>query len=189
MKTGILGGTFDPVHLGHLILAQEIREKLGLHRVVFVPAYRAPHKGKAELAAGRHRLNMLKLAVRADPFFGVSGVELRRRGISYTIDTVNAFKRMYPGDEVFFIAGSDLAPDLKTWKEYRRLLKAVKFVVARRPGYPAGGKTVPGVTPVRIRAVDISSAEIRARIKDGLPVRYFLPESVHSYIESNGLYR
>jgi len=188
MKTGILGGTFDPVHLGHLILAQEIKEKLGLGRVIFVPAYRAPHKGKSGLLPARHRLNMLRLAVRGNPSFSVSDIELRRRGISYTIDTVNAFGRRYPADELFFIAGSDLVPDLKTWKEYRSLLKAVTFVVAGRPGYPAPGKRVPGVTSVRIRTVDISAAEIRTRRKNGLQVRYFLPEAVYRYIVANRLY-
>jgi len=189
MRTGILGGTFNPVHLGHLILAQEIKEKLALERVIFVPAYRAPHKDMAWLIPARHRLEMLKLAVRGNPGFSVSDIELRRQGVSYTVDTIAALKKKYPQDEIFFIAGSDLAPDLKSWKHFSGLLRMVNFVIARRPGYPAGKGLSSGVTPVKIRAVDISAADIRKRIKDGLPVRYFLPEAVQSYIVRNKLYR
>ena len=188
MKIGILGGTFNPVHLGHLILAQEVKEKLGLERIIFVPAYRAPHKDMAWLIPARHRLNMLKLAVRGNPAFSVSDMELRRQGVSYTIDTIAALKKKYCEDDFFFIAGSDLAPELKTWKHYRGLLEMVRFVIARRPGYPAGKKLTSGVMPVKVRAVDISAADIRRRIKEGLPVRYFLPKAVHDYIVAQKLY-
>lgn len=188
MKIGILGGTFNPIHTGHLILAEEAREKLGLDRVIFVPAYLPPHKQDGGIIAASERLSMVKLAIKSNRYFAVSDIEIKRDGRSYTIDTVKQFKKIYPADELYFIIGSDLLNYLEEWKELGEIIKMVNFTVATRPGYPL--ERIPSyISTLAIRAVDISGFGIRQAIKEKKSFRYLVPEAVFSYITKRGLYR
>ncbi|HOW43106.1 MAG TPA: nicotinate-nucleotide adenylyltransferase [Candidatus Omnitrophota bacterium] len=187
MKTGILGGTFNPVHIGHLILAEEAREKLKLDRVIFVPTCIPPHKQNGDIAAAVDRYRMVKDAIRGNRHFCASDIEIRRRGRSYTIDTLRQLKKKYPRDEMYFITGSDLLRYLKEWKDLREVIRMVKFVVATRPGYPLA-KIPAYIKTVQTRAVDVSAFEIRQRIKKGQSFRYLLPEAVYAYIIKRKLY-
>jgi len=188
MKIGILGGTFNPVHLGHLILAEEVRENLGLDRIIFVPANIPPHKNASDIASAKERFNMLKFAVSNNKYFCVSDLEIKRSGPSYTIDTIKELKRIYPEDELYFITGSDLLKYLNEWKDLSEIIKLVKFVVATRPGYPL--EKIPSyIQTIAIRAVDISAFEIREAVKQKKSFRYLVPESVFKYINKKRLYR
>jgi nicotinate-nucleotide adenylyltransferase len=188
MKIGILGGTFNPIHIGHLILAEEAREKLGLEKIIFVPTYLPPHKDNSHIACAVKRLAMIKLAIKGNRNFSVSDTEIKRDGKSYTIDTIRNFKKIYPDDELFFIIGSDLLNYLDEWKDLDEIIKMVKFIVVTRPGY-ALEKIPSYISTVAINAVDISGFEIRRRVKENLSLRYLVPEAVHRYIIRNKLYR
>jgi len=188
MKTGILGGTFNPIHIGHLILAEEAREKLGLERVIFVPAYLPPHKDNSDIAPASDRLKMVRLAIRGNRYFMASGIEIRRDGRSYTIDTIKGFKELYPRDELYFIIGSDLLKYLNDWKDLGEIIKMVKFIVATRPGYPL--ERIPSyIQTMPIRAVDVSAYEIRSCVRENKSFRYLVPEEVLKYINKKGLYK
>src|SRR3989338_3040523 len=188
MKIGILGGTFNPIHIGHLILAEEVREKLKLDKVIFVPTYLAPHKDNSDLAPAHARLAMIKLAIKGNRYFLASDLEIKRNGRSYTIDTMKEFKKLYPQDELYFIIGSDLLKYLDDWKDLQEIIKMVRFIVATRPGYPL--EKIPShISTIPIRAVDISGFEIRKAIKENKSFRYLVPELVLKYIVSKKLYR
>jgi nicotinate-nucleotide adenylyltransferase len=188
LKIGILGGTFNPIHIGHLILAEEVREKLELDKVIFVPTYIPPHKQNSDVAAAVERLRMVKAAIKGNLHFFASDIEIKRKGPSYTVDTVKALNKKFPGDEMYFITGSDLLKYLDEWKDFRALLRLVKFVVATRPGYPL--EKIPSyVRRVSIRAVDVSAFEIRQCIKGRKSFRYLVPESVFVYINKKKLYK
>ncbi|MFH1127828.1 MAG: nicotinate-nucleotide adenylyltransferase [Candidatus Omnitrophota bacterium] len=188
MKIGILGGTFNPIHIGHLILADEVREKLSLDKIIFVPAYLPPHKDNSDIAAPVERFKMIKLAIKGNKNFAVSNIEIKRDGRSYTIDTVKEFNRLYPKDELYFITGSDLLKYLEDWKDLPEIIKLVRFVVATRPGFPLE-KIPTYIQTVAIRAVDVSAFEIRSCIKEGKSFRYLVPEAVFSYINTKRLYQ
>jgi len=188
MKIGILGGTFNPVHIGHLILAEEAREKLGLDKIIFVPAALPPHKDNVNIAPALDRLKMLKLAVRTNKFFGVSEAEIKRQGRSYTIDTLKEFKRKYGSDELYFIIGSDLLKYLNEWKDLSEIIKMVKFVAATRPGYPL--EQIPHyIQTLAIRAVDVSGFAVRQCVREQKSFRYLVPDKVFDYINKRKLYR
>ncbi|MDD5166153.1 MAG: nicotinate-nucleotide adenylyltransferase [Candidatus Omnitrophica bacterium] len=188
MKIGILGGTFNPVHLGHLILAEEIREKLKLDKIIFVPTYLPPHKDNTDIAEARHRYTMVKLAIKSNKFFLASDIEIKRDGRSYTIDTIKEFNKKYAKDELYFVIGSDLLKYLDEWKDLNEIIKMVKFIAATRPGYPL--QNLPAyISTVPIRAVDISGFEIRSAVKEGRSFRYLVPDSVFKYINRERLYR
>lgn len=188
MKIGILGGTFNPIHIGHLILAEEAREKLKLDKVIFVPAYLPPHKDKSEIAPAKYRYKMIKLAIKKNRYFSVSDMEIKRDGRSYTIDTIREFKKIYGQDELYFIIGSDLLKYLDEWKDLDEIIKMVRFIVATRPGYPL--EKIPShISTIPIRAMDVSGFEIRKAIKEGKSFRYLVPEAVFKYINRNKLYR
>jgi len=187
MKIGILGGTFNPIHIGHLILAEEAREKLELEKVVFVPAYLPPHKENSDIAAAGVRYEMVKLATKTNKYFAASDIEIKRDGRSYTIDTVKEFKNIYLKDELYFIIGSDLLKYLDEWKDLAEITKIVKFIAATRPGYPL--EEIPAyISTLPIRAVDISGFEIRQAIKNNKSFRYLVPDEVFKYITKKGLY-
>ena len=187
MRIGILGGTFNPVHIGHLILAEETREKLSLDRVIFMPTNIAPHKDNQDVASSCDRYKMLKLAIKTNSYFSVSDIEMKRKGASYTIDSLREFKNIYPSDELYFIVGSDLLKYLDDWKDLSDIIKMVKFIVATRPGYPL--EKIPAyIKTIAIRAVDISAFEIRQAVKSHISFRYLVPEAVHSYILKRKLY-
>ncbi|MDD4938576.1 MAG: nicotinate-nucleotide adenylyltransferase [Candidatus Omnitrophica bacterium] len=188
MKIGLLGGTFNPIHTGHLILAEEVREKLLLDRIIFVPAYLPPHKDNSEIIPARLRLDMVRAAIKGNRHFSVSEIEIKRDGRSFTIDTIREFKKDYPGDKLYFIIGSDLLKYLDDWKDLDEIIKMVDFIAATRPGYPL--ERIPSrISTVPIRAVDISGFEIRKAIKENKSFRYLVPESVFNYIRKKRLYR
>lgn len=188
MKIGILGGTFNPIHLGHLILAEEARERLELDKVIFVPTYLPPHKDATSIVAASARFEMIELAIRGNAAFGVSDSEIRRRGASYTIDTLREFQKEYRRDTLYFVIGSDLLTYLDGWKDLNEIVKMCTFIAATRPGYPLE-KIPSNIQTMPIRAVDISGFEIRSRVGEGRSVRYLVPDAVHQYILERGLYR
>ena len=188
MKIGILGGTFNPIHIGHLILAEEAREKLGLDKIIFVPAYLPPHKASSDIAPAATRFEMAKLATKGNRFFSVSDTEIKRDGRSYTIDTLREFKKKYPEDELFFIIGSDLLTYLADWKDLGEILKMVKFIAATRPGY-ALDKIPSYIHTLPIRAVDISGFAIRNCVRGKKSFRYLVPDEVYKFIISKKLYK
>jgi len=188
VKIGILGGTFNPIHIGHLILAEEAREKLELGRILFVPTYLPPHKENSDIAPASDRLKMASLAIKGNKYFMVSDIEIKRDGRSYTIDTLREFKAIYPKDELYFIIGSDLLKYLDDWKDLNEIIKMVKFIAATRPGYPL--EKIPSyIDTVAIRAVDVSAFEIRSCVRENKSFRYLVPEEVFNYINKKGLYK
>jgi len=188
MRIGILGGTFNPIHIGHLILAEEVREKLKLDKIIFVPAYLPPHKDNSDIASWRVRLAMVKLAIKGNRYFAVSDSEIKRDGRSYTIDTLKEFKKIYPQDELYFIIGSDLLKYLDEWKDLDEIIQMVRFIAATRPGYPL--EKIPShISTIPIRAVDISGFEIRKAIKENKSFRYLVPDVVYKYIIKKKLYK
>lgn len=189
MKIGILGGSFNPIHAGHLILADEVREKLKLDKIIFIPLYLAAHKEEKDLLCSGERMKMVRMAIKGNPDFEASDIEIKRQGKSYTIDTLRALKEKYPSrDKFFFIVGSDALGYLDSWKDIDQVMKLAKLVVALRPNYPL--KNLPeGVLPVVIESVDVSGFRLRQRLKAGESIRYYLPKGVYEYIENKGLYK
>lgn len=183
LKIGIYGGTFDPIHHGHLILAREAREKLGLEKLIFVPARIAPHK-RAPFASAEMRLSMLQAAVAGEKGLEVDDCELRRPPPSYTIDTVESVQQREPGAEIYYLIGEDNLAGLGNWRRFDRLQKIVRFVVLDR----TGAEGTHGY-PIIARKIDISATGIRKRIASGQPIRYLVPESVEEIIRRNNLYR
>ena len=187
MKIGILGGTFNPVHIGHLILAEEAREKLGLNKIIFVPTALPPHKDNLNIAPAVDRLKMLKLAIKGNKFFGVCDVEIKRQGRSFTIDTLRELKAKFSHDQLYFIIGSDLLKYLNEWKDLSEIIKMVNFVAATRPGYPL--EQIPHyIQTLAIRAVDVSGFEVRQCVVDKKSFRYLVPDRVFDYINKRRLY-
>ncbi len=188
MKIGILGGTFDPIHYGHLILGEQVRVQLGLDRVIYVPTFMPPHKISGSIAAASHRLKMVALAVKKNKRFSVSDIEIRRRGKSYTVDTLRQIKKRHPAAELFFICGSDLVNEIPTWKNVDQIYGMARFVLAKRPGF---GKRLSGKNFIKINVaqVDISSSVIRDLVRQGRSIRYLTPGTVVEYIEKHGLYK
>lgn len=192
-RLGILGGSFDPVHLGHLLAAQDAWENAGLDRVVFMPAAQAPLRSAAPQATAEQRLALLRAALEGDDRFALSTLELERGGTSYTIDTVQAFRALHPAAELFWIIGADQAARLPLWHQIAALSQLVQFIVLARPGFPASPPTaLPEglrLLPVPMHECAISSSEIRLRLAAGKPVRLFLPAPVADLIEREHLYR
>ncbi|GAA6741911.1 nicotinate-nucleotide adenylyltransferase [Thermus oshimai] len=186
MRIGLFGGSFDPIHIGHLLAASEAAEALGLDRVLFVVAARPPHK--TPIAPPEARYEMVLLATAEDERFSASRLELARPGPSYTVDTLREARALFPGAELFFITGADAYRDLPTWKEGERLADYATLVAVARPGYPLEALFAP-VIPLWVPEVGISSTEIRRRIKEGRSVRYWVPRPVEVYLERNGFYR
>jgi len=190
MRIGILGGTFNPIHMGHLVLAEEAKEKLNLEKVIFVPAYIPPHKKDEEITTkADDRLKMVNLAIRGNPSFEVSTFEMDSKTTSYSIETLRELKRRY-GEEtkLFFITGADSLGELFSWKGLDEIFKLSQFIVANRPGYDIANlpKEVEVVT---ITPLEISSSQIRRKIREGKSIRYLVPEAVMEYILAKGLYK
>ncbi len=192
-RIGVMGGSFDPVHLGHLIAAQDAREALRLDRVILMPAAQAPLKAGEPRVSDATRLALLRAAVVDTPGLEVSTLELERGGVSYTVDTARALRHAHPVDSLFWIIGADQAAQLSRWREIGVLAALVEFIALARPGYafPPASALPAGVRlhPVTAHTVEISSSEVRSRIAAGLPVRCFLPPEVARRIESENLYR
>lgn len=186
MKIGILGGTFNPPHYGHLILAQEVLQKLKLDRVLFIPANLPPHKN-ATLVSAAHRHAMVERSIKGNKKFSLCDVEIRRGGTSYTIDTVLELKKKFPGKELYLIVGSDLARTFHAWKERERLSVLSRIVVARRREFPLRKKN--NFIAVDILHIGISSSLIRELVKEKKSIRYLVPLEVEKYIKRYKLYR
>jgi len=199
-RVGIIGGSFDPVHLGHLIIAQDAAERLGLSKVVFIPAAAPPHKQHMLLTDAGHRLNMLKLALEANPRFFASDVEIQRGGLSYTVDTIKALSEIHRDADLFLIVGSDTLVELHTWHRINELLQLCNVATVLRPGIDSMKVIGPRIQlPEECRAqlmeyvidahrIEISSTEIRRRIAEGRSIRYRVPAKVEAYICEHGLY-
>lgn len=189
MRIGILGGTFNPIHMGHLILAEEACFKLKLDKVIFIPTFIPPHKDIAPDIKAEDRLKMVELAIEGNHRFEASSFEIDSKKRSYSIETLKEFKKRYGEDaELYFITGSDSLKDLFSWKDINEIFKISKFIVANRPGYPV--KDIPKeVQTVVITPIEVSSEDIRRRIMEGRSVRYIVPEKVRQYIMDHKLYR
>jgi nicotinate-nucleotide adenylyltransferase len=199
MRLGIFGGTFDPVHLGHLLLAENCRETCGLERVVFVPCARSPHKQDRQPTSGAARLEMLRLAIGGNDDFEASDLELQRGGISYSVDTVAAIRQANDDTELYFLLGADSLAQFHLWKQPERICELATLLVIMRPGtekpriatelfarLPDGGlRMMNCAAPL----IDISSSDIRARVAAGKSIRYRTPRAVEEYIRANRLYR
>jgi nicotinate-nucleotide adenylyltransferase len=184
-----LGGTFNPVHLGHLLIAQAALEQARLDAVWFIPSATPPHKTAPDLAPAADRWRMLRLALRGEPRFEAKDVELRRGGRSYSIETVQQLRRRYPHATFYFIVGADSVRELHTWKEAERLVRLCRFLAVGRPGFRLGGPLAGRCRVVRGRLCEISSREIRARVRRGDSIRYLVPAAVFRYIHARKLYQ
>jgi len=195
---GILGGTFDPVHYGHLIAAEYARHEYKLEKVIFMPAARPPHKELTEVLDSNHRYEMVKRAIAGNPAFVLSNLEMKRTGNSYTIDTIRYLISEYPETAIFFIMGADSLLTMMTWKDYQTLAQLCQFVVVTRPGYviqkddpvleQLPSELWDNVHFLPIPGLDISSSDIRQRVAAGRPIKYLLPSDVEEYIMETGLY-
>lgn len=187
-----MGGTFDPIHHGHLVAAEEVRDYFDLNEVVFVPSARPPHKIGQTISDPRHRFLMCVLATISNPFFSVSSVEIERQGPSYSIDTVQHFRKLWgESTEVFFITGADAFSQISTWNNSSDLLKICTFVAATRPGFPLDpdhDQLINSLKTIEVSALAISSSEIRRRVSQRKTIKYLLPEPVEDYIYKNRLY-
>jgi nicotinate-nucleotide adenylyltransferase len=189
MKLGLFGGSFDPVHTGHLLVAQAAREEAGLERIYFIPAAQSPFKPGSAPASGGQRMQLLRLALAGATHAEVDDQEIRRGGISYSIDTVRGYAERFPGAKLCYLIGADQTPQLHLWREAAELAKLAEFLVVPRPGeaapaLPAGfrGKALRGWP------LGVSSSEIRARVKTGAGITHLVPAAVEEAIRNNGLY-
>ena len=192
MKIGFLGGSFDPVHFGHLIAAQDVYEQYHFDRLFLVPAAQAPLKAQDMQSVTEDRLAMLRAACEWDHRLEIADYELNKGGVSYTIDSVRHFRQQFPHDELFWIIGGDQLPLLHKWKDISQLAALVEFIFLERPGHPSKPHT--DITGLRLHRCDghlieISSSELRQRVRQGRSLNYFCPQKVIAYIESKKLYR
>lgn len=215
-KLGILGGTFNPIHFGHLAAAEEVRDRLKLDRILFIPSSLPPHKVEKDIPSAVQRMEMVRLATAENSHFAPSNLEIERGGRSFTIDTIEALLQTYPGTELYFIAGIDSFLEIQAWYQWERLLTLCGFVVIPRPGYHfrdlarlgfmkhaekellgldegdlkqaviRSGAYAVYLEPVPLS--DISSTDIRTRVKAGASIKYLLPDTVETYIIKNKLY-
>jgi nicotinate-nucleotide adenylyltransferase len=214
MKWGLFGGTYDPIHLGHLRCAEEVLEIFDLNRIIFVPASKPPHKIDADITSFYHREQMITLAIEGNPVFSFSNVEKERKDTSYSVETVEYILKKYMENlELYFILGQDAFHAIQTWKDWQRLLLLCNFVVMTRPGYEDRG--LEGILPADFASrftyddtvkgfrgptghviffrgvtfLDISSSDIRQRVRAGKSIKYLVPDAVRHYIAKNSLYR
>jgi nicotinate-nucleotide adenylyltransferase len=188
-KIGLYGGSFDPVHLGHLLVAQAACEEAGLERLFFIPAAQSPFKPESKLSPAPERLRLLRLALAGRTNYEIDDQEIRRGGVSYTIDTVRDYARRFPKTELFYLIGADHVPSLNKWRDAGELAQLLQFVVIPRPGEtepklepPFRGRTLKGFP------LGVSATQIRARVKAGLPIDYLVPPAVAEAIRNYRLY-
>ena len=189
MRLGVFGGTFDPVHLGHLILAEQCLEQGKLDRVLFIPAARPPHKQEQALTPFHQRVEMLTFAIAGHPGFAIDELERDRPGPSYTVVTLEELAKKYPGAELLLIVGADSLQDFPTWYSPARIAELASFLVVPRPGCSHG--EIAGVRQQVIDSplIDISSRDLRRRVAEGRSIRFMVPRAVEVYISEKGLYR
>ena len=184
MKVGIFGGTFNPIHLAHLVLAETAREQCQLDRVLFIPAGTPPHKSPKDLAPGLVRLSMVQAAIANHPAFGATDAEIQRDGRSYSVDTLRALRQRLPEAKLFLLVGLDMLG--VRWKNWDEIRKLCTVVVAGRPGMRA--RRQPGVKMLKMPLLEISSTDIRRRLAAGRSIRYLVPPAVERLIQKHGLY-
>jgi len=196
MRLGIMGGTFDPIHYGHLFIAEEARVRYRLSQVLFVPNGRPPHKREGDVTPAEHRLAMVQRAIQSNPHFECSRMELNRPGLSYTVETLTLLRAEYVDAEFFYITGVDAVADILTWKRHEDVIRLATFIAAARPGFEISRlkERLPEdylarILLLRSTGLEISSTEIRERVRQGLPIRYLMPDTVREYIEEFPLYR
>ncbi|QZY57486.1 nicotinate-nucleotide adenylyltransferase [Crassaminicella profunda] len=199
-RIGIMGGTFDPIHYGHLVIAEQIRCEYNLEKVVFIPAGTPPHKSNLRVTDSKHRYFMTLLATITNPYFEVSKIELESEEISYTIRTIEKLKKLYSEDtDLYFITGADAICELDTWKSVKKLTQLCQFIAATRPGLEScqvdekieelEEKYDAAIGKIDLPALAISSTDIRNRIREEQSIKYLLPEPVEYYIYKNNLYK
>ncbi|MDO4680392.1 MAG: nicotinate-nucleotide adenylyltransferase [Aerococcus sp.] len=186
-RVGILGGTFNPVHNGHLIIAEQVRDKLGLETIYFMPDYEPPHVDEKQAIDYRYRVAMLCLALNQNMQFDIEMAEINRKGKSYTYDTMKMLTDTHPDTDYYFIIGADMVEYLPTWHRIDELMQLVHFVGVKREGYSL--ETDYPVITVDVPEIAISSTQIRTSIQHGNSIRYLVPEEVYYFIEKEGLYR
>ncbi|WP_027107674.1 nicotinate-nucleotide adenylyltransferase [Lacticigenium naphthae] len=186
-KIGIFGGSFNPPHIGHLIIADQVQNQLGLEKILFIPTANPPHVSKKETISAEHRIEMITLSIEENPNFSVDLSEIVRGGKSYTFDTIVELKERNPETEYYFIIGGDMVADLKNWYKIEELLKIVQFVAVRRPHYAK--ETEYPVIWVDIPEIEISSTLIRQKIRQNCSVNYLISSTVLEYIQKEGLYK
>ncbi|HLR34112.1 MAG TPA: nicotinate-nucleotide adenylyltransferase [Tissierellales bacterium] len=198
-KIGIMGGTFDPIHIGHLIIAEEAREFLNLEEVIFIPTGKPPHKKSSGITSSLHRYNMTELGIKSNSNFSISAIEVENSSTTYTIDTIEKLRKTYKNTQFFFIIGGDSIINIHKWKDYKDLLKSCNFLVAKRAGSPDEevkniinklnriyGKVI---YEVPIPYIDISSTEIRSKVMKNKSIKYYVPMDVEEYIKNKNLYK
>lgn len=195
MRLGVMGGTFDPIHNGHLFVAEEARVLFQLDRILFIPNGSPPHKRNYELTPATNRYAMTLIATHGNPAFVCSPVELHRAGPSYTVDTLQLLRQEYKDAEMYYITGIDAVADILTWKRHEEVVRMARFIAASRPGYLLSTlkERLPATYLERIlllgqTALGISSTDIRQRVNQGLPIRYLVPDGVMTYIYQQKLY-
>jgi nicotinate-nucleotide adenylyltransferase len=190
-KIGVMGGTFDPIHHGHLVAASEVADRFGLDEVIFVPTGQPWQKSEREVSKAEDRYLMTVVATASNPRFSVSRVDIDRGGPTYTADTLTDLAAEYPDARLFFITGADALGQILTWQRYERLFELAHFVGVTRPGYTLGSDHLPkgAVTLVEVPAMAISSTDCRRRVSGGHPVWYLVPDGVVQYISKRNLYR
>ena len=197
-RIGVMGGTFDPIHTGHLVIAEAVREECRLDEVLFIPAANPPHKQQQRVTAAGHRLAMTRLATASNPYFRVSSMEIDRQGLSYTLYTMRELVRQNAAAEIYFITGADEMRDIQQWYHIDELLQLCHFVAAARPGcisditriqeaFGTLGKA--RIHELPTLELEISSTDIRHRVRTGRSIRYLVPEVVEEYIYKEGLYQ
>ena len=198
MRLGLLGGSFDPIHYGHLLLAEQCREQCALDEVWFVPTGNPPHKQASDLSPSADRVAMLELATAGIPAFKVDQVELEREGTTYTVDTLQLLYNRKPSCEMFFLIGADSLDDLPNWRSVDRITELATIVAVNRGDRPLSEtearKNCPDAVAKRVEfvtmpGVDISSTDIRRRVQEGKSIRFLVPQAVSVYIDEHGLYR
>ena len=198
-KLAVMGGTFDPIHYGHLVTAEAVRDKFKLNKVLFMPTGNPPHKVSRVTSEPNHRYLMTVLATITNPYFEVSRMEIDRKGFTYTVDTIKELRKIYGEDaEIFFITGADAILEILTWHNVEELLKICSFVAATRPGFHGKdmeqklneikSKYKEEIFSIEVPSLAISSTDIRNRIKNGKTINYLLPEAVEHYIRKSNLY-
>ncbi len=198
MKVGVLGGTFDPPHIAHLIAAEEARVQLNLQRVFFMPAGTPPHKLGEDITSGEHRVEMVRRAVASNPHFCVSLVDVERSGPSYTVETLHLLRERWgAGPEIYFIVGMDMLADLSNWRQPREVVSLCRLAVVDRPGFDVSMEELESMLPgiscsvesVSMPLLNVSSTGLRRRVREGRTIRYYVPANVEAYIQAHGLYR
>lgn len=198
-KLGIMGGTFDPIHYGHMVAAETARSEFGLNQVLFIPTGMPPHKENRMITEANLRYEMVEMSIRSNRHFLVSRMEIDREGPTYTVDTLRIIHSIIPDVELFFITGTDALREVLTWREHEEILRLARIIGVSRPGYDSKNFirklsvnypfTRDRITQIEIPALAISSTDIRMRVANNKPIRYLLPDEVRLFIKNNDLYR